>query len=706
MATQQRHLTVSGSFTEGELVVDTLVGHDDLAAPFELTLTLLSDKPDMDIANLVGDTMTLNVDIGGGQTRHFNGYVTRMTLVGTYDRHARYQATLRPWLWLMSSRVDSRIFQNKSIPDIAKALFREHGFSDFEDALTGTHAVREFVVQYHESDFSFVSRLFEKAGIYYYFRHEAKRHVLVLADSPSGHKAPHGYENVPFHPEGSPTPTSEESFNRWELVHQWRPGAYTANDYDFERPKADLTAKLQAQAKHKKGDLEIYDYPMGYLNSGEATAYVRARLEALQSDVEVVNASGDVRGLGSGDLFKLVDFPINSQNKQYLVVSMAYDAKNNSHDGGNDDAGHFKVACTVMDAKVPFRPAMTTPMPRIEGVQTALVVGKAGEEIWTDKYGRIKVQFHWDREGKKDENSSCWVRVAQLWAGSNWGGMHIPRIGQEVIIDFLEGDPDRPIVTGRVYNGNNMPPYDLPGNQTQSGIKSRSSKGGGPSNFNELRFEDKKGSELVSGQAEKDLAVLVKHDETRSVGHDRTTGVDHDEIVNVKNDRTETVGHDESITITNNRTESVGKAETVTIGTARTHKITTDESVTVGGLRTLNVTKDDTTSVGGKQVLSVAKDMNVDVGGVRTFTIAKDDTLNVDGKLSVTVAKDETRQSKKLTIKVGDQITIQTGSASITMKSNGDITIKGANITLDGSGKVNIKAGGDMILKGSKISEN
>jgi type VI secretion system secreted protein VgrG len=461
-------------------------------------------------------------------------------------------------------------------------------------------------------------------------------------------------------------------------------------------------------AKHKKGDLEIFDYPAEYLQQADVESYVKARLQNVQSDVEVANGAGDVRGVGAGNLFTLTGFPNGKQNKRYLILTASYDALNSSHDTGDSaSTQYFHFAFSAIDSTVPYAPPLSSFRPRVEGPQTAIVVGEAGDEITTDNYGRVKVQFHWDREGKNDENSSCWVRVAQLWAGSGWGGIHIPRIGQEVIVDFLDGDPDRPIITGRVYNADNMPPYTLPDNKTQSGIKSRSSKGGAPSNFNELRFEDKKGSELVNVQAEKDLASLVKHDETRSVGNDRTTDIEHDETITVGNNRTESVTKDEQISIGQNRTESVGKAESVSIGTTRGLTVGTDETIQVGGKRTDSVAKDESVTVGGGQTISVGKaqsldvgtDQTVSVGGAMKLTVSKDQTVSVGGALTVSVSKGETRQiSQKLSVSAGDSVTITSGSASVTMKSGGDITIKGGNITIQGSSNV--------VIKGSKVAMN
>ncbi|HLK92905.1 MAG TPA: type VI secretion system tip protein TssI/VgrG [Polyangia bacterium] len=703
-----RLLGISGSFPPDTFAVDHFGGADSLGNPFSYEVTLLSNSASFDISSLVGDTVTISVALSDGNTRYFNGYVTRMTLVDVFDTHTRYQIRVEPWIYMLSSRINSRIFQHKSVPDIVKALFREHGFSDFEDQLSASYAAREYVVQYRESDFGFVSRILAHAGIYYYFRHEAHRHVLVLADSASAHATVTDYEKLEFHPQGAASEGGDEFLNKWEVAHQWRSGAYASDDFDFERPKADLTAQLQANVKHKKGDLEIFDYPAGYVQSADIEGYVRARLQNVQSDVEVATGGGDVRGVGAGNLFTLTGFPNDSQNKQYLVISAAYDAMNSSHDTGDSQVTqYFHFSFSAIDGAVPYSPPLSMFRPRVEGPQTAIVVGEAGEEISTDKYGRVKVQFHWDREGKNDENSSCWVRVAQVWAGSGWGGIHIPRIGQEVIVDFLEGDPDRPIITGRVYNADNMPPYTLPDNKTQSGIKSRSSKGGAPSNFNELRFEDKKGSELVNVQAEKDLASLVKHDETRSVGNDRTTDIKHDETITVGNNRTESVTKDEAINIGNNRTESVGKAESVSIGTTRGLTVGTDETIQVGGKRADSVAKDESVTVGGGQTISVGKsqsldvgkDQTVSVGGGMTLSVSKDETVSVGGNLSVSISKGETRQiSQKLSVSAGDSVTITSGSATVTMKSGGDITIKGGKITIQGSG--------DVVIKGSKVSMN
>ncbi|MDE2263355.1 MAG: type VI secretion system tip protein VgrG, partial [Gammaproteobacteria bacterium] len=377
--------------------------------------------------------------------------------------------------------------------------------------------------------------------------------------------------------------------------------------------------------------------------------------------------------------------PRGSLDIQYLITSTSVSLSSDAYHAGAGGAEgtQFSIAVEGVDARAPYRAPRVTPKPMIHGTQTAVVVGPKGDEIHTDQYGRIKVQFHWDRYGTLDEKSSCFVRVGQLWAGKNWGGIYIPRIGQEVIVSFIEGDPDRPIVIGSVYNGANKPPYALPDNKTQSGIKSRSSLDGAAENYNELRFEDKKGSEHVLLHAEKDQMIVVENNETHSVGHDRDKSVKNNETTAIGKDRTETVSGNESITIDKDRTESVKGSESIAIGK--------DLTQSIGGSRTISVTKDESISVSGGRTDDVTKDEQVSIGKDRTHDIASNDTLSV---------------GKKLAIDAGDSVEIVTGSASITMKQDGTITIKGNDITFSGDGDITIKAGGNVVIKGTKVTQN
>jgi type VI secretion system secreted protein VgrG len=703
----------------------------------------------------LGQSVTVELTLENDGVRYFNGIVSRFARGAGIGRHAVYRATVRPWIWLLSRTADCRIFQNMTVPDVIKKVFRDLGLTDFDDALSGSYRSWDYVVQYRETALSFVSRLMEQEGIYYYFRHESGKHTLVLADSYSAHSAATGYEEVPYFPPEADNLRERDHLTHWSASEQIQPGAYLINDFDFTRPKASLQAKSADPRDHAHADMEYYDYPGEYAEAGDGETYAKARLQALLAQYEQGEGQGSARGLSAGNLFKLTQFPLDDQNREYLIVATELQIQNALRESGMNVESRVNAEISAIESRVPYRAAQLTPKPIISGPQTAIVVGKAGEEIWTDQYGRVKVQFHWDRVGKSNENSSCWVRVAQLWAGGRWGGIHIPRVGQEVIVEFLEGDPDRPIITGRVYNGDNKPPYDLPANQTQSGIKSRSTKGGNPDNFNELRFEDKKGEEQVYVQAEKDLKIYAKHDETRRIDNDRVKDIGKNETVTIGVDRTETVGSNEQITIGKNRTETVGanesitiggdrtetvaKSETISIGTTRTetvgaaenvmiaaarmhsiggadvlnvgaaHTVTVGavEAITVGGVRTVNVGAAQMINVAGSHSRMVGKDDAVTVGGSRTVKVAKDETITVAGARKHSVSKDETLNvGKKLVINVEDEISIVTGKAAITLKKNGDIVIKGKNLSLDGSGKVNIKAGADATIKGSNVRHN
>jgi type VI secretion system secreted protein VgrG len=730
----------------GALTFRSMRAVEALGRPFNYSIDLVSADPNIELTDLLGQTMTVHLEVSDGNMRHFNGYVTSVHFVEGARPAAVYRVTLQPWLSLLANTADCRIFQNKSIPDIVKQIFNDRGFSDFEDSLTGDYPSNDYIVQYRETDFNFVSRLMAQAGIYYFFTHTASLHTLVLADSASAHEATPGCETLPYYPPDLHRTHLEDHVDQWRLTQQITPGAVAVRDFDFQRPRADLTANARGSASYAHSDGEIYDYPGEYTVRADGETVARVRLEQQQERFEHGRGHSNARALTVGALLTLSNHPRDDQNREYLIVSA--DTAISGHElqsGGPGSEFTFQSEFSAIDSKIPFRTAPTIRKPVVQGPQTAVVVGKAGEEIWTDKYGRVKVQFHWDRLGANDENSSCWVRVAQVWAGSNWGFMQIPRIGQEVIVDFLEGDPDRPIVTGRVYNANNMPPFDLPANQTQSGVKSRSTKGGGIPNSNEIRFEDLKGSEEVYFQAEKDLNSLVKNNETRKVGANRTTSIGVNEAVTVGKDRTKsvtanetiTVGGNEQITISGNETIAIvgnegvqiGGTETVTIagdqnlvvvgsrsrmvGVTETVVVAAAQSITAGsqavtvGSRATIVAAADTLTVGGGRTETIGGDLSTTIGGGRTNSVGGDEAVNISGGQTVTVGKaGALTVTKQLLIDAGEELVIQSGDASITLKKNGDIVFKGKNISSDASGKITVKASSDVVLKGSKISQN
>ncbi len=519
-ATQiDRQIAVSTPLGDDLLLFRAMHGHEQLGRAFCFELELLSEDHEIALDAVLGQNISIAVNGYKDDVRYFNGYVTAFKQCASIGRYASFHATVRPWLWFLTQTSDCRIFQHLSVPDIVKSIFREHGFTDFDDALSASYRRWEYCVQYREDDFCFVSRLMEQEGIYYYFDHENGKHTLVLCDSFTSHNPTPGYAEVPYYPPDEHARRERDHLSVWSIAKQVQSGAYALRDFDFEKPLADLSVKSMMNRKHAFSQFERYDYPGEYAHSGDGETYARGRIEALQAHHEVATGAGNVRGLKAGALFALRKHPRKDHNREYLITSARYALRLDAYEGietGEQPVFHCEL--DAIDAEQPYRSARSTPKPVVQGPQTAIVVGKAGEDIWTDRYGRVKVQFHWDRYGQANENSSCWIRVAQMWAGRRWGTQFIPRVGQEVIVDFEEGDPDRPLITGRVYNALNMPPHELPANATVSTIKSNSSKGG--QGFNELRFEDKKGAEHVFLHAERDYLCETRHDKREQIGND------------------------------------------------------------------------------------------------------------------------------------------------------------------------------------------
>jgi type VI secretion system secreted protein VgrG len=557
---------VSSPLGPDVLLLKHMAGGDELGRLFDYDLQLTSNDDAIDLNQLLGKPMSVSLQLTGGGHRYFHGLVARCSQNVDTGQFASYRVSLRPWLWLLTRTTDCRIFQHQTIPQIIKQVFRDLGFSDFEDALSRPYREWEYCVQYRETSFEFVSRLMEQEGIYYFFRHEKDRHVLVLADAYGAHQSAAGYESVPFYPPDGQH-RERDHLSDWRLAQEVQPGSLELNDYDFQRPGARIDVRSAIPRPHTAGDYPLYDYPGTYVQSEDGEHYARTRIEAIQSLHERVELSGNARGLGAGHLFSMTGFGRQDQNREYLIVGATYLITQESLETGTGAGDlQYKSALTCIDAQESFRALPTTVRPIVKGPQTALVVGPGGEEIWTDQFGRVKVHFYWDRHDQSNENSSCWIRVSQAWAGKNWGSMQIPRIGQEVIVSFLEGDPDRPIITGRVYNAEQAVPYDLPANATQSGMKSRSSKGGTPANFNEIRMEDKKGAEQLYIHAERNQDIVVEVDESHSVGHDRN----------------KSIGNDETVTIGQNRVRAVQCDDVLHVGGAKSDSVSTGYLIEAG----------------------------------------------------------------------------------------------------------------------------
>lgn len=644
-------ITLTSPLPAAALFFESMQYSAGLSVLGDMQLQLLSPRADLKPEELLGQPITVHVQTAGEAPRHFNGYVTRFGLGMAQGRYHTYQASVRPWLWFLTRTSDCRIFQNLSVPEIVKKVFEDHSIANFQTKLFRDYAKRTYCVQYRESDYNFVARLLEQEGIYWYVEHADGTHKLILVDAQSAHDAAPGCPGLRYIEDARNAPPGQEYVTQWRFSQGVETGKVALTSYDFERPSTNLLVSSGRPQKHKLADYEQFDFAGDYRQSAEGSQYAENRADAEQSQFEQQQARANAAGIEVGRRLKLSHHPRDDQNREYLITHLQIHAHLDLYRPDAAGSTSFDSEFQAIPAAQQFRPPRLTPKPVVQGPQTAMVVGPSGDEIHTDSYGRVKVQFHWDRYGPKNETSSCWVRVSQPWAGKNFGGIHIPRIGQEVVVDFLEGDPDQPLITGRVYNAEQMPPWDLPANATQSGILSRSSQGGAYGNANAIRFEDKKGSEQLWIQAEKDLDTQVEHDETHDVGHNRS----------------QSVGGSETATVILQRTHAVGLNETIAIGAA--------QEVVIGAYQTVNV--------GGYQ--------HVNVGEKRATNIGEDDSLHV---------------GKNIVIEAGDAITLKTGSASITLKKDGTITLQGKNITLDGSGKVSIKASGDVVIKGAKILQN
>ncbi|MGA8054090.1 MAG: type VI secretion system Vgr family protein, partial [Burkholderiales bacterium] len=581
-----RVMEMTTPFGDNVLLFHTMSATESMSRLFEYEIGALAAKNDLDPNKILGKTITVKLELPQGGPRCFNAHVTRFGMVGMVGRYYHYHLSARPWLWLLTRAADCRIFQKKTVPDIVKEIFGKYSAANFDFRITETYPQWDYCVQYRETDFNFVSRLLEQEGIYYFFEHSDGKHKLIVADSPTAHSVCAGYETLPYIPVDRAPRLGQEYVSDWSFAHEIETGAFMLQDFDFTKPAVDLKVERKLKRSHEFAQFEFFDYPGEYEKRDEGDHYVRARLEELQCQHQLCRGATNARGPGVGHLFKLTGQGRQDQNQEYMLLSADYSLEYTEYEAREGAGSSFSCAFAAMPSNEPFRPARLTPKPMLQGPQTAIVVGPAGDEIYTDEYGRVKVQFHWDRYGKKNENSSCWVRVSHPWAGKNWGMVAIPRIGQEVIVDFLEGDPDQPIITGRVYNADQMPPYELPANKTQTGAKSRSSTGGSGANFNEIRFEDKKGSEQLYIHAEKNQDNIVENDETTSVGHDRTETVGNNETITIGVDRTESVGNNETISIGVNRTETVGANESITIGANRTISVGASETATVALQRT------------------------------------------------------------------------------------------------------------------------
>ena len=667
----------SDSPVNDDLMFWSVVGQESLSRPSCYELTVLSANEKIDAKDVLGRAFDVTIEFldadGAKHERHCQGHAVRFMRRGGVGRYFEYRFTLRSWFWLLTKRSNSRIVQDKPVLEVLDAVFEDSPIKRFKkiktDHVIGTHKPRRYSVQHQESDYDYLSRLMEDEGVYYWFDAHDAPGTMHLADaSDVAHKKLPAKDTLDY----TPTGVSEARFNEislWLDSRRFDTGKFASRDSDFKAIRKKLSADKGDPDVHELAEFEAFEFPGGYLREADTEDIAKVRTEELVARRRLNWAVTRWPDVAAGTSFSFKGHPMGGADGDYLIAGCCFVATHPGYESmGDTDGlvarqgqvlrdmladdpinakwieavqdivrgtpeldrpvrGNCVFLLTVLPADTPFRPQRLTPRVTMPGPQSAIVVGPKGEEIHADDFGRVKVHFHWDRYDESDEKSTCWVRVSQPWAGKNWGGYFIPRIGQEVIVDFLNGDPDRPIIVGRVYNDDQPIPFD---SHTQSGFRTRSTPKGSASNCNEFRFDDKKGSEQVLLHAEKNQDIEVENDETHWVGHDRTKTVDNDETNHIKNNRTETVDVNEKIDIGANRTETVGSNEDITIGANRTESVGANETVTIGAARDHTISANDTKTVGASE--------SITVGASRTDTVGASMTQTIGGSLSQTVA--------------------------------------------------------------------
>ena len=640
------------------LLLQSFRGAEAVSELFEFDLELHSVNHDLPLDALIGQKAVVGVRLPDDSVRRIHGIVSAFSHVGTMDASqgreavtlSRYQATLSPWLWTLRLNRDCRIFQNLSVPDIIAKIFGEHRLAESEFRLHANYQAREYCVQYRESDFDFVSRLMEEEGIFYFFEHSADAHRMILVDHESQFKESAFQPRVDFAAQFD-LDEHEAVVSDWQTRRVMRSEAYELRDFNFRNPALNLTANVQSKSKRER---EIYDYPGEYETRDSGEKIVRVRHEEQQSQQFRISAVTNGRGFLPGFRFELHEHYRRDFNRAYAVLRVEHEASQvgNYRSGSPATDFLYRSRLTCLPHPTKFRPPRRTPVPVVNGTQTAIVVGPPGEEIFVDKHGRVKVQFHWDREGKRNDKSSCWIRVSQPWAGAGFGGMTIPRIGQEVIVDFLEGNPDNPIITGRVYNGSARPPYELPANKAHSGLMSRSTPGGGSANFNGMRMDDNTGAEGLEIQAEKDERILVKNDKSETVGNNETIEIGVDRTENVGSNQTVTVGSNDKLSVGSNRNTDIGDNDVLSVGSTRTHTVGINEAISVGAAQ------------------------EISIGAVQIVSVGMTQLVNVGLKQKTTAGKEVSISAPKIILTATQELTLKCGAGIITFDATGNITIK------------------------------
>lgn len=684
-----RILRLAFPFGDGpkcELLVNKLDATEGLSRDFEFHVELLSDDALLDLKTMQGKLMSVQLVRHDGTLRYFTGYVFSFGLVRTDGGFAVYEARLGPWLKYLALRKNCFIFHNATLYDQTTSIFRDYfAHPEWDCRRYGEDLAMTDACQFNESDYNYLSRRWEAAGWHYSYDHTDKGHKLILSDDSTRAQAIDGVE-IAFQRDCGAH--EDNGIGEWSATRRIVSASTALSSFNFKSPRP---VNVERPTILEQGNVlrkEVHEYAGAYgfrdIRDGERRATLR--IEEIEHAGELFTGSGTNRNVVPGRWFRLAGHfcGASEKDREFLIIDVRHSASNNYHVSGAT-APHYENRMTCIRRSIAWRPGRgyNSVEPKMHGLQTAIVVGPPGEEIHTDEYGRVKVQFHWDRAGERDERSSAWLRVATAWAGPNFGMTSIPRIGTEVIVQFLDGNPDRGLITGMVPNAHNMPPWDLPANKTQSGILSRSTPGGSYGNANALRFDDKKGSEQLWLHAERDQLTEVEHDEDKWVGNDRRKTIERDETSHIRHDRTETVGNDETITVHNNRSEQVGKNETVGIGGNRVKTVGRNRKDDIGKNWSTHVARMKTETIG------MAYMQNVGLGRMENVGLAYN--LNVGTIMATVVGINQiTRVGKKVSITAGEELSINVGAASLRMTADGKIFINGSQIGVEASGPLHI----------------
>ena len=666
-----RHVSVSGSIIdEFQLAITQVELRDQLSQPFVAQVELVSQQYHTDFNRLLGQALTLTFHLHHGHKKYLNGLVTQFRYQHHQGQYYTYLARLEPALALLAYQSDHRIFQNLSVPDIVNTLFKEHGFSA-ELRFVEQYPPRVYCVQYRESQLHFIHRLLEEEGIYYSFIHSADKHQLVLYDYNGKHDFLPAHQQLRYDPYTRETPQPTYRVNAWHPQLSIQTGSYSLKDYNYKAPQLQLNAISQEPRPFAHGDYERYDYqgPEHYTAQGHGDRYATIRLQEQQCQVSRVFAQSNSSGVEVGHLLRLTEHPNQGQNQDYLILENHLQVKLTGYQSGGGDTdleiiNHF----TALPDSDQYRPLRRSPKQRVTGPQTAVVVGPPGEEIYTDQYGRVKCQFHWDRRGKSNENSSCWIRVSHNWGGGGWGHIAIPRIGHEVVVDFLEGDPDQPIITGRTYNGNNQSTYKLPEHKTRMTVRSDTHKGEG---FNELRFEDEAGQEEIYIHAQKDHNTKIENHRSERVNSNKVESVGHNKGSEIGNNLIQVVDGNMELRVGpgNSGTFTPASAEREPQGIPMVPERLGEPAVAEKGVGDLLL------AVEKNKVQTVGENHDEVVGGDKRSQVQKNYSLDV---------------YETIEINAGNKMVLNCGRSRIVLNADGTITFNGRQISQVGDSKIEI----------------